>query len=192
MTGTGGFRGVQTRVGKLICLRNLFWTCVDSMVENPASWPDGTCVPNPDAASVYRLMMTYPRAKEIFQQDIASSLVYLPSSGGLEGAGAARQPRPVRARLGRPLGRGAHQGHEAHLGCGRFRVRWPPRAVRAQLRGQPREHPAGGYLGQLGSGQIDGYRAMVERCTAEYDLDGWTMPDLIGPDDVSVHSRPVA
>ena len=40
------------------------------------------------------------------------------------------------------------------------------------------------YLGQLQSGQVDGYRAMVDRCLSEYDLDGWTVPDLINNDDV--------
>jgi hypothetical protein len=24
---------------------------------------------------------------------------------------------------------------------------------------------------------------------AEYDLNGWTVPDLIGPDDLSLHNR---
>ena len=39
--------------------------------------------------------------------------------------------------------------------------------------------------GQTASGQVDGYKAMVDRCMSEYDLSGWTVPDLINPDDVS-------
>lgn len=30
------------------------------------------------------------------------------------------------------------------------------------------------------------YKAIAERCMAEYDLYGWTAPDLINPDDVSL------
>ena len=29
------------------------------------------------------------------------------------------------------------------------------------------------------------YKGFAEQCMAEYDLDGWTVPDLISPDDVS-------
>jgi len=30
------------------------------------------------------------------------------------------------------------------------------------------------------------YKGFAEQCMAEYDLTGWTVPDLINPDDVSV------
>jgi len=26
----------------------------------------------------------------------------------------------------------------------------------------------------------------ADQCMAEYDLDGWTVPDLVNPDDVSI------
>jgi 4-hydroxyphenylacetate 3-monooxygenase len=35
-------------------------------------------------------------------------------------------------------------------------------------------------------GTVDRMRGFAEQCMAEYDLDGWTVPDLINPDDVSV------
>jgi 4-hydroxyphenylacetate 3-monooxygenase len=34
-----------------------------------------------------------------------------------------------------------------------------------------------------GDGTVDRIKAMVDRCMSEYDLDGWTVPDLIDPDD---------
>jgi len=37
------------------------------------------------------------------------------------------------------------------------------------------------------SGQADAMKGFAERCMAEYDLDGWTVPDLVNPDDVSRH-----
>jgi len=29
------------------------------------------------------------------------------------------------------------------------------------------------------------YKGFAEQCMAEYNLDGWTVPDLINPNDVS-------
>jgi 4-hydroxyphenylacetate 3-monooxygenase len=36
-----------------------------------------------------------------------------------------------------------------------------------------------------GTGQTEQYKAFAEQCMAEYDLDGWTVDDLIDPDDVN-------
>jgi len=30
-------------------------------------------------------------------------------------------------------------------------------------------------------------KGFAEQCMAEYDLNGWTVPDLIDPDDLSLH-----
>ena len=40
-----------------------------------------------------------------------------------------------------------------------------------------------------GAGQIDRFKGFAEQCMNEYDLDGWTVPDLINPDDVSYIGR---
>jgi 4-hydroxyphenylacetate 3-monooxygenase len=41
-------------------------------------------------------------------------------------------------------------------------------------------------------GRAEQYKGFAERCMAEYDLNGWTVPELINPDDVSaVMSRPL-
>jgi 4-hydroxyphenylacetate 3-monooxygenase len=37
------------------------------------------------------------------------------------------------------------------------------------------------------SGAAEAMKGFAEQCMAEYDLDGWTAPDLINPDDVSMH-----
>ena len=41
-------------------------------------------------------------------------------------------------------------------------------------------------FGAIASGQYDRWKGFAESCMAEYDLDGWTMQDLINPDDVTV------
>ena len=38
-------------------------------------------------------------------------------------------------------------------------------------------------------GHVGSMKGFAEQCLAEYDLDGWTVPDLIGNDDVSYFGR---
>jgi 4-hydroxyphenylacetate 3-monooxygenase len=35
------------------------------------------------------------------------------------------------------------------------------------------------------TGAAKRYKGFAEQCMAEYDIDGWTVPDLINPSDVS-------
>jgi 4-hydroxyphenylacetate 3-monooxygenase len=35
------------------------------------------------------------------------------------------------------------------------------------------------------TGATKRYKGFAEQCMAEYDLNGWTVPDLINPNDVS-------
>ena len=48
-------------------------------------------------------------------------------------------------------------------------------------------------IGTLGiaqaTGLADQMKGLVETCLGEYDLNGWTAPDLVNPDDVSWVSR---
>ena len=41
----------------------------------------------------------------------------------------------------------------------------------------------------MGTGKTDAYKGFAEQCMNEYDLDGWTVPDLIDPDDISFHAK---
>ena len=43
--------------------------------------------------------------------------------------------------------------------------------------------------GALASGQYERWKSFADQCMAEYDLTGWTVPDLINPDDASVLRR---
>jgi 4-hydroxyphenylacetate 3-monooxygenase len=42
-------------------------------------------------------------------------------------------------------------------------------------------------FGAMGNGNAAKFKGFAEQCMAEYDLDGWTAPDLINPDDLSLH-----
>ncbi len=82
MTGAKDFYGVQVRIGEMITYRHLFWTLARAMVKGAERWSDGSVVPNAEAGEVFRVMLgvLYPRVREIFQQDLASALIYTNSN----------------------------------------------------------------------------------------------------------------
>jgi 4-hydroxyphenylacetate 3-monooxygenase len=41
----------------------------------------------------------------------------------------------------------------------------------------------------VATGCVDELTGFVDRCMAEYDLDGWKAPDLINPTDVNVITK---
>jgi 4-hydroxyphenylacetate 3-monooxygenase len=44
-------------------------------------------------------------------------------------------------------------------------------------------------LQAMATGDADRFKGFAEQCLAEYDLEGWTVPDLINPEDVNVVAR---
>ena len=160
-TGVEAFRGVQAQIGEVIGWRNLFWALTDAMACNPEPWVGGAVLPNMRASVAYRLFATeaYPAIRSIVEKVIASG-PDLPA----EPRARLQEPRhrqisaALRARLQRHRLQGAHQDHEAAVGCDRHRVRRAPRALRDELCRQPRAGaavPAAAGAG-LGLAQGDG------------------------------------
>ncbi|GAA3796025.1 4-hydroxyphenylacetate 3-hydroxylase N-terminal domain-containing protein [Sphaerisporangium flaviroseum] len=181
MTGSKDFRGVQTRIGEVLAWRNLFWAFSDAAARNPVEWKDGALLPNPAYGLAYRWFMQigYPRVKEIIQQDIASGLIYINSS-----AEDFKNP-DIRPYLDKYV-RGS-DGSDAVERIKVMKLLWD--AVGTEFGGRHELYERN-YAGnhentrvellssQIGNGQVDGYKAFVDECLAEYDLDGWTVPDL--------------
>jgi 4-hydroxyphenylacetate 3-monooxygenase len=44
-------------------------------------------------------------------------------------------------------------------------------------------------FGAMGNGNAAKFKGFAEQCMEEYDLNGWTAPDLINPDDVALHPK---
>ncbi len=187
-TGAGGFRGVQTRVGEVIGWRNLFWSLTESMARNPEPWIGDTVIPKLEYGLTYRMFMIqgYPRIKEIIEQDVASGLIYLPSSArdfkspdvrpyldkyvrGSDGMTAVERVKIMKAlwdSIGSEFG-GRHELYERNYSGNHENVK-------AEL-----------LFAAENRGDVASMKGLAEQCLAEYDLDGWTVPDLIGNDDVS-------
>ncbi len=181
ITGTVDFRGVQTRLGEVLAWRNLFWAFSDAAARNPVPWKNGALLPNPQYGMAYRwfIQLGYPRIKEIVEQDVASGLIYINSSaddfknpeirpyldrfvrgsGGVEAVDRVKLMKLLWDAIGTEFG-GRHELYERNYAGNH-------EATRVEL-----------LFGQAASGQLDGYKAFVDECLAEYDLDGWTVPDL--------------
>ncbi|MEY9211899.1 Pyoverdin chromophore biosynthetic protein pvcC [Thermobifida halotolerans] len=181
ITGTGDFRGVQTRLGEVMAWRNLFWALSDAAARNPVEWKNGALLPNPQYGMAYRWFMQvgYPRIREVILQDVASGLIYVNS--GTEDFGNPE----IRAYLDRYL-RGSN-GTDAVERAKVMKLLWDSIGSEFGGRHELYERNYSGnhentrielLTSQLVSGQVDAYKALVDECLGEYDLDGWTVPDL--------------
>jgi 4-hydroxyphenylacetate 3-monooxygenase len=184
-TGVKDFRGIQARVGEVIGWRNLFWALSDAMAARPDEWIGGAVLPHLDYGLAYRWFMTlgYPRVREIIMQDLGSALIYLPShandfkspeirpyleqyvrgSGGVAAVERVKLMKLIWDSIGTEFG-GRHELYERNYSGNHENVR-------AEL-----------LFAAQQSGLTDAMTGFAEQCMAEYDLDGWTVPDLINPE----------
>jgi 4-hydroxyphenylacetate 3-monooxygenase len=146
-------------------------------------------LPNPEYAQAYRVFSTvaYPRVKELTESILASGLIYLNSHAvdfktpalrpylekylrGSDGTDAVERIKLMKLlwdAVGTEFG-GRHELYERNYAGAAETIRiitWQM----AQESGRARE-----------------FRGFAEQCMAEYDLDGWTVPDLITPTDVNL------
>lgn len=191
-TGSSEFRGVQTRAGEVIGWRNLFWGLSEAMARDPEPWIGDAVIPKLEYGLTYRQFMIsgYPRVKEIIQQDVASGLIYLPSgvddlkspeirpyldkyvrgSNGVEAVDRIKLMKALWDSVGSEFG-GRHELYERNYSGNHENV-MAEQLFAATARG--------------GVGEMKGF---ADKFLSEYDLDGWTVPDLIGNDDVKVFGR---
>ena len=178
----------RRQVGEVLAWRNLLWGLASAMAREPQPWKQGAVLPNMDYAMAYRLFSTigYPRVKEIIQQTVSSGLIYVNSnardfknpeirkyleryvrgSGGIEAL--------ERVKLMKLLWDAIGASSAAATSCTSATTAATPRTSgwRCCSRRWPAARPTA-------------YKAFAEQCMAEYDLDGWTTPDLVDASDVS-------
>jgi 4-hydroxyphenylacetate 3-monooxygenase len=192
VVGSNDTRHVQTTIGEVMAWRNLFWGLSDAMARAPVPWVGDTVLPNPESAQAYRLFSTiaYPRVKELTESILGSGLIYQNSHAidfrtpelrpyldkylrGSNGQSAVERIKVMRLlwdALGTEFG-GRHELYERNYAGAPETIRF-----------------LSWQMAQT-SGQADTFKRFAERCMAEYDLDGWTVPDLIAPDDVNLFGK---
>jgi 4-hydroxyphenylacetate 3-monooxygenase len=188
-TGVKDFRGVQASVGEVLAWRNMFWGLTDAMARTPTPWTPGYVLPNLDYGLAYRVMasLAYPKIKEIIENQLASALIYLPSSAldfknpeirpyldqfvrGSNGYSAVDRVKLMKLMwdaIGTEFG-GRHELYERNYFGNHESIRFETLMVAEK------------------SGAADRYKGFAEQCMAEYNLDGWTASDLIRNDDVNI------
>ena len=187
--GTKDYRGVQANVGEVIAWRNLFWALTDAMAANPTPWVDGAVLPNVQSGSSYRVFAgeAYGRVKEIVQKIVASALIYLPSS-------AKDFRNPAIDRYLSKYVRGSYGiGYKERIKV--MKLLWD--AIGSEF-GARHELYELNYAGShelirlfglqqaQGSGSLKEMEALVDRCMADYDEDGWKDPAYHAASDVSL------
>lgn len=189
-TGVSAFRGPQTAVGEVIAWRNMIWAITDALVKSPVPWEgtDGYVHPNLNAGSAYRVLapMAYTRIKELVERHVASGLIYLPSSALDFGSD------DVRPYLDKYV-----RGSSGMVALDRvklLKLLWD--AIGSEFGGRHELYEtnyAGSYeairvetmYGAQATGELTAMQQSVKDFMAEYDLDGWTSPDLVNPWDVN-------
>jgi 4-hydroxyphenylacetate 3-monooxygenase len=187
--GSADSRAAQAAIGEVIAWRHLFWGLTESMARAPVPWAGSTVLPNQESAQAYRVLATiaYPRVKELTESILGSGLIYLNSHA------ADFQSPELRPYLDRYL-RGS-DGTDAVERVKLMKLLWDAIGTEFGGRHELYERNYAGapetvrtitlQIAQSG-GQARRLREFAEQCMAEYDLDGWTVPDLINSDDVNV------
>jgi 4-hydroxyphenylacetate 3-monooxygenase len=143
-----------------------------------------------DPGNAYHIIATtaYTKVKYIIEQTVASGLIYLNSH--------ARdfQSAEIRPYLDKYL-RGSN-GYSAEKRVKLMKLLWDSIGSEFGGRHELYEINYGGsteeirrycLFGAQASGNAAAFKGLAEQCMAEYDLNGWTVPDLTDPGELSYH-----
>jgi aromatic ring hydroxylase len=176
MNGTDQFRGVQAALGEVVAWRTLLWTMTTAMAAEPQPGPGGSAIPRADYAAAVRLFATsaWPAVKDIFENVLGGAPIVAPS--GREDL-LSPTLRPLIDRYYR--GTGASALERIKL----YKLVWDAIGTEFGGRHELYERNYAGNHEQIRmdalkfarrTGALDKCIELVDRCLADYDLDGWT------------------
>ncbi|HZF32025.1 MAG TPA: 4-hydroxyphenylacetate 3-hydroxylase N-terminal domain-containing protein [Gammaproteobacteria bacterium] len=176
MNGTSEFRGVQAALGEVVAWRTLLWAMTTAMAAEPQPGPGGSVIPRADYAAAARVFSTssWPAVKEIFENVLGGAPIVAPS--GREDL-LSPTLRPLIDRYYR--GTGASALERIKL----YKLVWDAIGTEFGGRHELYERNYAGNHEQIRmdalkfarrTGALDGCIELVDRCLADYDLDGWT------------------
>jgi 4-hydroxyphenylacetate 3-monooxygenase len=162
------------------------------MVRNPRPWIGDYILPNMDPGSAYHVIATiaYSKIKYIIEQTVASGLIYL-NSHALD-----FKNEDIRPYMDRYM-RGSN-GYTAEDRVKLMKLLWDTLGTEFGGRHELYEINYAGsteeirrycLFGAQASGAADRMKGFAEQCMAEYDLNGWRVPDLTDPGELSHHAK---
>ena len=179
-SGTSDFRGVQTAVGELIAMQQTLWALTTAMVADPEPGIGGTVVPRLQTAAATRLYATnaWTRVRDLFESTLGGAPIFTVS-----GTADLRNDelRPTIDQYFRGTGMAAEERLKL------FKLIWD--AMYSEFAGRQALYERN-YAGNQDQqrldvlswaesrGDADRYRALVNDCLGDYDLDGWTVDHL--------------
>ena len=189
-TGTIEFRGIQAVVGEILAWRHTFWALTDAMCHNPvpvggrARCSRTSRRRRPTGSSRTRPI---PKIKGIIENQTGGALIVRPS-----------QRRDWKDAELRPLLDQFYRGSNGYDGrvekIKLVNLLWDSIGSEFGGRHELYERTYSGsheltrlecYWMAQGDGTVDRMKGFAEQCMAEYDLDGWTVHDLVNPDDIN-------
>lgn len=192
VTGTDQFHGVKSQLGEVIAWRNTFWALSDAMAKSSVEWKGGMIQPDPQFAGAYRVMnqLAMPKIKNIIEEVVASGLIYLNSHS------SDFMSPEIRPYLDTYV-RGSN-GISAEERVKVMKMLWDSIGTEFGARHELYEI---NYIGSndvtrqtnlfsaMGNGVLERCKQFAQSAMDEYDLTGWTVPDLVNPDDVTIFKR---
>ena len=192
ITGARAFRGVEANIGEALAWRNMLWACTEAMAHSADPWESGCILPSMEAASAYQVLApeAYVQVKNLIEKTVASGLIFLNShandfqnpelrpyldrylrgSGGVDAVGRVKVMKALWDAVGTEFG-GRHELYEINYSGSHEEIR------RYAL------------FGAVASGAYDRFKAFADKCLNEYDLNGWTAPDLINTDNINLFRK---
>lgn len=183
--GTKDFRGVQAAVGEAIAYRHTIWAIMEAMARDSHEWQSEYQMPNRVHGHAYRVTASdmYSKIRQSVLRHVASGLIYLPSS-------AKDHLNPEISPLLDQYARGSN-GINAQDRTKILKLCWDAFgsefAARHELyetnyAGSQEQVRVDQYVRSFQNGTAEQMLSIVDDCMAEYDLNGWTVPDLINPE----------
>ncbi len=184
--GTKDFRGVQAGVGEAIAFRHMLWALMQAMTRDTTPWRDDYVQPNAVHGHAYRVLAgdQYSKMRTNILKHVASGLIYLPSS-------AQDYLNPEVKPFLDQYARGSH-GIDSTERSKILKLLWD--AVGSEFgsrhelyelnySGSQEQVRVDQYTRSFTNGTADQMLGLADKCMAEYDLNGWTVPDLFNPED---------
>lgn len=189
ITGARAFRGVEANIGEVIAWRNMIWGLSDAMAKHGDPWEGGAILPAMEPAAAYQVLApeAYVQVKNLIEKTVASGLIYLNSH-----VADFKSPelRPYLDKYMRGTG-----GIGAEERVKLMKLLWDAIGTEFGARhelyeinysGSHEEIRRYALFGAMAAGTDVRLKQFAEKCMAEYDINGWTAPDLVNTEKLSV------